>query len=420
MMKYKFLLHFLLVIIVFTIAGCGAKDNVKNENAAVPGRDKELYEQANKKAEKGRYDEARLLYNVVVSTYADSEYLPLAKLAIADTFYLEGGTSNLEQAIGGYKEFAQFFPTHPRVCDVKHKIAHSFMRQMGAYNRDVSKAKQAEFMLKAAMQSCQSSQLKPAIENDLRDVQQVLGLHELDVARFYFKGMAGRQPAYNASESRLRDIVNQYPFFSYYDESLYLLGVSLIQLEQPEEATEYFTRLVRDYPNSEYADKGKEFLEKLGKPIPEPSNENPAPERPGILGNFKLILGYNGLDVSKDGVLLSKKGDEKEEVREETKSNPTGGIGGTKAVRASSRQTFDNQAPTQVSGSTATADSQTGQTGQTGQTSGDNANAAPPEANGNGEKSVDSKDAKKGSKKAKKEKVKKEKDKDKEKDQDQR
>jgi outer membrane protein assembly factor BamD len=417
MMKYKFLLHFLLVIIVFTIAGCGAKDNVKNENAAVPGRDKELYEQAMQKAEKGRYDEARLLYNVVVSTYADSEYLPLAKLAIADTFYLEGGTSNLEQAIGGYREFAQFFPTHPRVCDVKHKIAHSFMRQMGAYNRDVSKAKQAEFMLKAAMQSCQSSQLKPAIENDLRDVQQVLGLHELDVARFYFKGTAGRQPAYNASESRLRDIVNQYPFFSYYDESLYLLGVSLIQLEQPEEATEYFTRLVRDHPNSEYADKGKEFLEKLGKPIPEPSNENPAPERPGILGNFKLILGYNGLDVSKDGVLLSKKGDEKEDVREETTSNPTGGLGGTKAVRASSRQSFDNPAPNQVSGSTATADSQTGQTGQTGQASGDNANAAPPEANGNGEKSVNSKDAKKGSKKAKKEKVKKEKDKDKDKDQ---
>jgi outer membrane protein assembly factor BamD len=420
MMKYKFLLHFLLVIIVFTIAGCGAKDNVKNENAAVPGRDKELYEQAGKKAEKGRYDEARLLYNVVVSTYADSEYLPLAKLAIADTFYLEGGTSNLEQAIGGYKEFAQFFPTHPRVCDVKHKIAHSFMRQMGAYNRDVSKAKQAEFMLKAAMQSCQSSQLKPAIENDLRDVQQVLGLHELDVARFYFKGTAGRQPAYNASESRLRDIVNQYPFFSYYDESLYLLGVSLIQLEQPEDATEYFTRLVRDYPNSEYADKGKEFLEKLGKPIPEPSNENPAPERPGILGNFKLILGYNGLDVSKDGVLLSKKGDEKEDVREETTSNPTGGLGGTKAVRASSRQSFDNPPANQASGSTATADSQTGQTGQTGQASGDNANAAPPEANGNGEKSVNSKDAKKGSKKAKKEKVKKDKDKDKEKDKDQR
>jgi outer membrane protein assembly factor BamD len=409
MMKYKFLLHFLLVIIVFSIAGCGAKDNVKNENAAVPGRDKELYEQAKKKAEKGRYDEARLLYNVVVSTYTDSEYLPLAKLAIADTFYLEGGTSSLEQAIGGYQEFAQFFPTHPRVCDVKHKIAHSYMRQMGAYNRDASKAKRAEFILKTALQSCQESALKPAIENDLRDVQQVLGLHELDIARYYFK----KSPAaYKASENRLRDIVNQYPFFSYYDESLYLLGVSLIMQEQPEEASEYFTRLLRDHPNSEYADKGKEYLEGLGKPIPTPSNDNPRPDRPGFVGNFKLILGYNGLDVSKDGVLLSKKGDEKEEVKDEMKSDPARVTGGTKAVRATSKQTVDIPAANQVSGSTATAGS------QTAQESGGDANAAAPEANGNGEKSVNSKDGKKGSKKEKKEKVKKEKNKDKDKDKD--
>lgn len=401
MTKLKFLLHFHLVILIFTIAGCGAKDNVKNENAAVPGRDKELYEQAVKKAEKGRYDEARLLYNVVISTYAESEYLPLSKLAIADTFYLEGGTSNLEQAIGGYRDFAQFFPTHPRVCDVKHKIAHSYMRQMGAYNRDASKAKQAEFMLKAALQSCQTSQLKPSIENDLRDVQQVLGLHELDIARFYIK----TRQSYKAGESRLRDIVTQYPLFSYYDESLYLLGVSLIEQEQPEEASDYFTRLLRDYPNSEYADKGKEYLERLGKPIPEPSNDKPRPDRPSFVGNFKLILGYNGLDVSKDGVLLSKKGDEKEDVKDEVKSEAAGGgISGTKAVRATSSKIIDTPAASQVTGSTAAVDGQ-GQTGQqAGQNGSDNVQTAAPEANGDDEKSVKGKDKKKNSKKEKKDK----------------
>ncbi len=332
-MKMRNAMFSLLALALF-LAGCGGKDKVKNENAAAPGRDKELYETAQKKAEKGRYDESRLLYNVVITTYADSPYLPLAKLAIADSFYLEGGTSNLEQAIGGYKDFAQYFPTHPQVCAVKHKIAHSLMRQMGAYNRDASKAKQAEFQLKAALQNCQASALKPAIENDLRDVQQVLGLHELDIARFY----SNNRQAYKAAESRLRDIVTQYPFFSYYDETLYLLGVSLIEQEQPEEATEYFTRLVRDYPNSEHAKKGKDYLEKLGKPIPAPSNDNPAPERPNMMGKFGLIIGRNGLDISKDGVLLSKSGEEKEDVKAATvrpadASNQTG----TRAIRASTK-----------------------------------------------------------------------------------
>src|SRR5262245_8483237 len=316
-----------------TVAGCGPKDKVKNENASAEGRDRELYNQASKKAEKGRYDEARLTYNIIITTYPDSAYLPLAKLAIADSFYLEGGTSNLEQAIGGYKDFAQFFPTHPKVCEVKHKIAQSLMRQMGAYNRDASKAKQAEHQLKAATQSCQNSPFLPVVERDLKTVQQVLGLHELDIARFYFN-----KQAYKSSEGRLRDIINQYPSFSYYDESLYLLGVSMIEQEQPEEAADHFTRLVRDFPNSEFASKGKEFLEKLGKPIPEPSNNNPAPDRPSFVGKFTLILGYNGLDISKDGVLLSKEGDEKKEVKDSMKPQQATGTTGTRAIRASNKQ----------------------------------------------------------------------------------
>ena len=324
-----------VLALTFTLAACGGgKDKVKNENEYKPGRDKELYATAEQKLKKGRYDEARLLYNVVITTYPDSEYLPLAKLSIADSFYLEGGTSNPERATGRYKDFAQYFPTHPEVCKVKHKIAHALMRQMGAYNRDASKARQAEFQLKAALQSCQTSALKPQIESDLKDVQQVLGLHELDIARFYI----GNRQAYKAGESRLRDIINQYPFFSYYDESLYLLGVALVEQEQPEEASEYFTKLVRDYPNSEYTKKGKEYLEKLGKPIPEPSNNNPAPERPNMMGKFGLIIGRNGLDISRDGVLLSKSGDEKGEVRDATvKPSDSSNVSGTRAIRASTK-----------------------------------------------------------------------------------
>jgi outer membrane protein assembly factor BamD len=327
----------ILTGLVLSLTGCGAKGKVANENAAIPGRDKELYEQAYKKARKGRYDEARLLYNVVITTYADSEYLPLAKLAIADSFYLEGGTSNLEQSIGGYKDFAQYFPTHPKVCEVKHKIAHALMRQMGAYNRDASKAKQAEFQLKAALQSCQLAVNRPAIESDLRDVQQVLGLHELDIARFYIN----TRQAYKAGESRLRDIISQYPFFSYYDESLFLLGVSLIEQEQPEEASEYFSRLVRDFPNSEFSKRGRDYLEKLGKPLPVPSNDNPAPVRPSFVGKFGLILGYNGLEISKDGVLLSKEGEVKEDESALAKPADVNSSTGTRAVRASTKVNID-------------------------------------------------------------------------------
>jgi outer membrane protein assembly factor BamD len=294
----------LLIALALVAAGCGrAKEKV--ENAALPGRDKELYEDAMKKLEKGRYDESRLLFNVVITTYPDSEYLPKAKLAIADSFYLEGGSTNLEQAIGGYKDFVQYFPTHPMTCDALLKISESHMRQIIAYNRDWTNAQKANNQLRAALQKCGNSPLKPTLEANQRQVQQVLALHERDIANFY----KDNRKAYKAAESRYRDIVEKYPHFNYRDEALYNLGLVLIEQEQPEEAAQFFTLLARDIPNSEYAGKAKEYLEKLGKPVPAPANDDPAPYRPGRYGQFKLILGDNNLDINPDGVLVKKKKD---------------------------------------------------------------------------------------------------------------
>ncbi len=337
-----------LLTLVISLAACGgAKDKVANENEAKPGRDKELYEDAMKKLRKGRYDESRLLFNVVITTYPDSEFLSLAKLAIADSFYREGGSAALEQAIGGYKDFAQYFPTHKLNCAVKLKIAHAYMRQMNAFNRDADPARRAEFQLQATLQSCQASELKPEMEANLQQVQQVLGLHELDVARFYFHN----RQAYKSAEGRLSDIVKNYPYFTYRDEALFLLGVSRIEQEQPEEATVAFTDLLRDIPNSEFAPKAKEYLEKLGRPLPEAASNSAAPERPGMIGRIGLILGKNDLTISEDGVLISAKGDAKEEATKAAE-RPAGAGTATGSVRARVVNSGSNQPAAEASPTT--------------------------------------------------------------------
>ena len=91
------LVGFCLLALAIALAGCGgAKDKVSNDEVRA-GRDRELYEEAMGKLRKSRYDEARLMLNVVITSYPDSEFLPLAKLAIADSFYREGGSTALEQ-----------------------------------------------------------------------------------------------------------------------------------------------------------------------------------------------------------------------------------------------------------------------------------------------------------------------------------
>ena len=49
------------------LAGCGGKNKVASDDVR-PGRDKELYEEAMTKLRKGRYDESRLMLNVVITS----------------------------------------------------------------------------------------------------------------------------------------------------------------------------------------------------------------------------------------------------------------------------------------------------------------------------------------------------------------
>ncbi|HMJ08754.1 MAG TPA: hypothetical protein VK468_07095, partial [Pyrinomonadaceae bacterium] len=69
-----------------------------------PGRDRELFVVATREIRKKNFDVGRLLFQTIITTYPDSPYLPMSKLAVADSFFLEGSTSSLIQAIGGYQD----------------------------------------------------------------------------------------------------------------------------------------------------------------------------------------------------------------------------------------------------------------------------------------------------------------------------
>ena len=49
-----------------------------------------------------------------MNTYDTSEYLAKAKLAIADSWYQEGGAHGLAQAEAEYKDFILFYPSDGR------------------------------------------------------------------------------------------------------------------------------------------------------------------------------------------------------------------------------------------------------------------------------------------------------------------
>ena len=294
------------------ILGRGGDDRYDELVGTVaPGRDRELFEEATKQARDDNYETARSLFGVVINTYPDSVYLPLAKLAIADTFYLEGTTSALIQAGQAYQDWVTFFPTHPLADDVMLKMAEVEMRRMGLPDREMGPARKAEQRLKAFMQQFPNSSLRPEVEIRLDEVQENLAMHNLLVGNHYYEKFY-RKAASNlkGAQSRYRENVEKYPHFSRMAETLFRLGTTYMEEEEPDEAAKYFQRLVREHPNSDLTDKAKERLATIGAQVPAPApgaESKEEPEGPSFLGGLlQEITGIVPKTVNKDGVIISQ------------------------------------------------------------------------------------------------------------------
>jgi outer membrane protein assembly factor BamD len=276
-----------------------------------PGRDRQLFEEAAKLARKSRYETARYLFNVIITTYPDSPYLPHAKLAIADTFYLEGTTSALIQAANAYREWQTFFPTDPLADEVMLKVAEVEMRQMGLPDRDVAHARKAEQLLKALLQQYPNTALRPDAQVRLGEVQENLGMHTFQVGNFYMdRYERGVAPNPKGAQSRYREVVEKYPNFSRRDRALYLLANTYVLEEEPDEAAKYFQELLRNFPNSEFAEKAQEQLDAIGAPKPQADPKALAklpPEKRGMTSRFfQQVFGTTPVTVDKNGVLINK------------------------------------------------------------------------------------------------------------------
>ncbi len=323
-----------------------------------PGRDRELFIVATREVRKKNFDVGRLLFQTIITTYPDSPYLPMSKLAVADSFYLEGSTSSLIQAIAAYQDWLTFFPTHPLADRVILKIAESEMRQVGLPDRDATRAKRAETRLKALLQQFPNSILRPEAEKRLAEVQDNLGLHGLYVANYYYtQSVDQKKGGLKGAQSRYREIVEKYPNFSFADEAFYKLAVTYLVEEETDQAARYFQRIVRDFPNSDWVEKSKEQLGLIGATVPEVNPERMKvlpPESVSFFQNFRnQLFGIYPMTIDKNGVLMTRDFDkEKFELIDQIIENQgdilTNQIPQALTTVISQRQPATQQAPRQT------------------------------------------------------------------------
>ena len=301
----KILVVVLALALPFAACGGKPKNKLTLEEAKGPGRDRELYRAGVDAIRKGSFDEGRILLNTMINTYSDSPMIKMSKLSIADSYYLQGGSKGLAQAEIEYRDWIQFFPDDPLADDTMLKIAEVHLRQVMAADRDTTHARLAERQLKDLLRRYPNTDAKEQVEQLMNQVQEILAMHELKVARFYFDIRESAQ----AAQMRTEEILNKYPNFSRFDEALYLHARAMEIQEDTETASRDLARIIASHPHSEYAERAKETLKKWGKPAPDPDPTKIA-EAPGDgKGLPSRLVGFMfgpHIDTSNKGVIIDR------------------------------------------------------------------------------------------------------------------
>src|SRR5437868_13050672 len=140
----RVLISGLLGLLAFSVACTNKKVSNPLANVGSKQPDKVLFDRAMHAIQHNRFDVARMTLQTLINTYPDSEYIARAKLAVADSWYAEGGTAALTQAEIEYKDFETFFPNMPEAAEAQLKIANIHYQQMEKPDRDFTHAMRAE------------------------------------------------------------------------------------------------------------------------------------------------------------------------------------------------------------------------------------------------------------------------------------
>jgi outer membrane protein assembly factor BamD len=299
-----------VIALAATLALTTACTNKKVDNplAKVDSKqpDKVLFDRGMDAMKHNRFDVARLDMQTLINTYPDSEFIARAKLALADSWYAEGGTAALAQAETEYKDFETFFPNMPEAAEAQLKIANIHFQQMEKADRDFTHAVRAEQEYRAViMQYPDNQKMVAEAKRKLLQVQEVIAEREFRVGRFYYL-----RQSYPAAIARLQTLVDRYPLYSKADETLFLLGQSYegeiatvrrnaaAQRQQIErsrakvnekllkgeelarermiddfaaKAAEAYSKILTRYPVMERSEDAKARLEALHQPVPRPT-----------------------------------------------------------------------------------------------------------------------------------------------------
>jgi len=275
----------LLLLSALVTWGCASGGEVDIATLA-SNSDQVIWEAGQKALQKHQYEAVRQHFKRIIDGFPQSEYGPAARLALADSYFQEGGTASYILAVAAYREFLTIYPSHPRSDYAQFQVGECYFKQRNGPDRDQTPTRNALEEYQRLLELYPSSSSIEKGRERIKDCRQSLARSEFLAGYFYQR----TRQAYRAAIARYEAILNEYADFDDLDEVLYRLGECLGLAGRPAEALPHLGRLIEEFPKSERADDARRLMEELRSrgapaapsPIPAPSPALP-PATPAVV-----------------------------------------------------------------------------------------------------------------------------------------
>jgi outer membrane protein assembly factor BamD len=240
------LLSVLAALLVLTVSAC--------RSGAAPEDDpilrlsaEESLAQGKELLAKEKHGRARPYFTHAFEVEPNSAIGREALLLAADTYYLEGGSTNYVQSEAKYRDFLNRFPTSEQAPYVQFQIANSLAKRMEKPDRDQAVTRKALEAYQDLIRLYPTSEYAGQAREQIKVVQNNLAEHEFQVGRFYLRyGAAG------SAALRFEYLLQTYPEFAELDKVLYHLGLAYERTNRAEDARKTFDRLRAEFPESPF------------------------------------------------------------------------------------------------------------------------------------------------------------------------
>jgi outer membrane protein assembly factor BamD len=244
------------VLLATALVACATSQSRPPAGSAEP--DKFLYDRGLEEIAESHWFTAREYFREIVDNYPQSPYRADAKLGVGDTYLGEGTTEAMVLAQNEFREFLNFFPTHPRADYAQFKLGVTHFEQMRSAQRDQTDTRETIAEFEAFIERYPNSALLEEVRLKLREAKDRLDESDYRVGLFYY-----RAKWFPGAIDRLKAVLDRDPEYSGRDAVYYYLGESLIKMNLPAEALPYFERLVNEFEQSQYLEDAKRRIAEL-------------------------------------------------------------------------------------------------------------------------------------------------------------